>query len=106
MDAYRLELSLRPSERPKYLPWRRGKAAASRTDRRYSLHPKATSIDETGAKRRDDLQQTSWKAAFAHTKSLLEDRKSTRLNSSHYCASRMPSSALKKKTYDNDIVQK
>src|SRR3546814_8092622 len=28
---------------------------------------------------------------------LKEDRKSTRLNSSHYCASRMPSSALKKK---------
>src|SRR3546814_3084948 len=26
------------------------------------------------------------------------DRKSTRLNSSHYCASRMPSSACKKKT--------
>src|SRR3546814_1673951 len=26
-----------------------------------------------------------------------EDRKSTRLNSSHYCASRMPSSACKKK---------
>src|SRR3546814_3720663 len=26
-----------------------------------------------------------------------KDRKSTRLNSSHYCASRMPSSALKKK---------
>src|SRR3546814_722514 len=58
--------------RTKYLPWRRGKAAASRTDRRYSLHPKATSIDEIGAKRRDDLQQTSWKGAFAHTKRLLE----------------------------------
>src|SRR3546814_5112521 len=28
---------------------------------------------------------------------LREDRKSTRLNSSHSCASRMPSSALKKK---------
>src|SRR3546814_4482819 len=28
---------------------------------------------------------------------LLHDRKSTRLNSSHYCASRMPSSALQKK---------
>src|SRR3546814_936607 len=28
------------------------------------------------------------------------DRKSTRLNSSHYCASRMPSSARKKKTHD------
>src|SRR3546814_3402338 len=27
------------------------------------------------------------------------DRKSTRLNSSHSCASRMPSSACKKKTY-------
>src|SRR3546814_14566933 len=71
-DAERLELSLRPSERTKYRPWRRGKAAASRTDRRYSLHPKATSIDEIGAKRRDDLQQTSWKGAFAHTKRLLE----------------------------------
>src|SRR3546814_3957086 len=28
---------------------------------------------------------------------VLPDRKSTRLNSSHYCASRMPSSARKKK---------
>src|SRR3546814_6853145 len=28
-----------------------------------------------------------------------EDRKSTRLNSSHSCASRMPSSACNKKTY-------
>src|SRR3546814_8648237 len=31
----------------------------------------------------------------------LVDRKSTRLNSSHSCASRMPSSAWKKKTYKN-----
>src|SRR3546814_2709107 len=29
---------------------------------------------------------------------LTRDRKSTRLNSSHYCATRMPSSACKKKT--------
>src|SRR3546814_4385394 len=29
------------------------------------------------------------------------DRKSTRLNSSHYCASRMPSSASKKNTHHN-----
>src|SRR3546814_7779472 len=28
-----------------------------------------------------------------------QDRKSTRLNSSHYCASRMPSSACKTKTH-------
>src|SRR3546814_13953984 len=76
MDAYRLELSISPSERTKYLPWRRGKAAASRTDRRYSLHPKATSIDEIGAKRRDDLQQTSWNGAFAHTRTLLTGARS------------------------------
>src|SRR3546814_3051500 len=30
------------------------------------------------------------------------DRKSTRLNSSHYCASRMPSSACKKKLPNHD----
>src|SRR3546814_10090931 len=30
------------------------------------------------------------------------DRKSTRLNSSHYCASRMPASASKKTTLDRD----
>src|SRR3546814_3713955 len=30
----------------------------------------------------------------------LTDRKSTRLNSSHYCASRMPSSACKKKKHN------
>src|SRR3546814_10596049 len=32
----------------------------------------------------------------------IEDRKSTRLNSSHKCASRMPSSARKKKIYNRD----
>src|SRR3546814_1727745 len=32
------------------------------------------------------------------------DRKSTRLNSSHYCASRMPSAAGKKQTRDHTIV--
>src|SRR3546814_8536981 len=32
------------------------------------------------------------------------DRKSTRLNSSHYCASRMPSSALKKKQHIHDTI--
>src|SRR3546814_6749630 len=32
----------------------------------------------------------------ARLPAVLKDRKSTRLNSSHYCASRMPSSALKK----------
>src|SRR3546814_7663116 len=31
----------------------------------------------------------------------LQDRKSTRLHSSHYCASRMPSSARTPKTYTN-----
>src|SRR3546814_10722246 len=36
-------------------------------------------------------------AAF-RTAFLVVDRKSTRLNSSHYCASRMPSSACKKQT--------
>src|SRR3546814_4057472 len=34
--------------------------------------------------------------ALAFLNELGEDRKSTRLNSSHYCASRMPSSARKK----------
>src|SRR3546814_3585075 len=38
------------------------------------------------------------------TKAAEEDRKSTRLNSSHYCASRMPSSAGKKK--DNTTTNK
>src|SRR3546814_6409446 len=33
------------------------------------------------------------------------DRKSTRLNSSHYCASRMPSSAIKKKIYKLNFLQ-
>src|SRR3546814_9830905 len=32
------------------------------------------------------------------------DRKSTRLNSSHYCASRMPSPARKKQTYIQDSI--
>src|SRR3546814_7346906 len=36
---------------------------------------------------------------------LFEDRKSTRLNSSHSCASRMPSSACKKKYIYNYNVQ-
>src|SRR3546814_8193326 len=34
----------------------------------------------------------------------IEDRKSTRLNSSHYCASRMPSSACKKKMEKNNTT--
>src|SRR3546814_2230829 len=35
---------------------------------------------------------------------LIRDRKSTRLNSSHSCASRMPSSACKKKTHSKNII--
>src|SRR3546814_1708110 len=35
-----------------------------------------------------------------------QDRKSTRLNSSHYCASRMPSSARKKKEKKNKCTRK
>src|SRR3546814_9672910 len=35
----------------------------------------------------------------AGVSALVIDRKSTRLNSSHYCASRMPSSACKKKPH-------
>src|SRR3546814_3226069 len=34
-----------------------------------------------------------------------EDRKSTRLNSSHKCATRMPSSALKKKNNEHKLHQ-
>src|SRR3546814_6593466 len=34
---------------------------------------------------------------FGRVVAQMQDRKSTRLNSSHYCASRMPSSACKKK---------
>src|SRR3546814_9826763 len=33
------------------------------------------------------------------------DRTSTRLNSSHYCASRMPASACKKKNMINDVTE-
>src|SRR3546814_5779417 len=51
-----------------------------------------------------DAADIIWFQIHAHeaaAKSLIasaeEDRKSTRLNSSHYCASRMPSSAGKKK---------
>src|SRR3546814_10525766 len=36
-------------------------------------------------------------AKYDETGKLAEDRKSTRLNSSHQCASRMPTSACKKK---------
>src|SRR3546814_10147423 len=47
-----------------------------------------------------DGEQDVWLAACAgfHSSPFAEaDRKSTRLNSSHYCASRMPSSACTKK---------
>src|SRR3546814_6554823 len=38
---------------------------------------------------------------FQHVGQDLQDRKSTRLHSSHYCSSRMPSSACKKKQTSN-----
>src|SRR3546814_4058692 len=40
---------------------------------------------------------------WVQTEHIWGDRKSTRLNSSHSCASRMPSSAGKKKQEDNNI---
>src|SRR3546814_5984769 len=56
--------------------------AANGADR---VHPQADQIGRRFGHRRE------------RSKPRLGDRKSTRLNSSHYCAPRMPSSACKKK---------
>src|SRR3546814_2553603 len=61
-----------------YSPERQGSAAVARREPDIS-HPVQTLARTQGSR----LDQ--------------EDRKSTRLNSSHYCASRMPSSARNKK---------
>src|SRR3546814_10465205 len=53
----------------------------------------------------DDLvDETVPEIAQYHPHEKEPDRKSTRLNSSHYCASRMPSSACKKKINKQNII--
>src|SRR3546814_5847363 len=44
-------------------------------------------------------------APLSQRRGALQDRKSTRLNSSHQCASRMPSSAREKKTQASQLLR-
>src|SRR3546814_4611187 len=66
--------------------------------RRYALVNRALK-DGTliRLKRGTYLFPQSSRAEAPHPFAVAQDRKSTRLNSSHYCASRMPSSACKQK---------
>src|SRR3546814_10889710 len=61
---------------------------------------KAATLAKNGYKSQTALDEAenTWRTARANVAAMeQQDRKSTRLNSSHECASRMPSSARKKK---------
>src|SRR3546814_8563241 len=59
--------------------------------------PPAKFVKKVLKLRRKPLPQLSQGPLQAAVRALKQDRKSTRLNSSHYCATRMQSSACKKK---------
>src|SRR3546814_5369046 len=50
-------------------------------------------IVREGAQDQGGCLEDRYKRVIVHLSRKVQDRKSTRLNSSHYCASRMPSSA-------------
>src|SRR3546814_4290325 len=72
-------------------------AFAAQADRRHAVAAHEAEL----AGLIDDAAQAVGEAAGAGA----VDRKSTRLNSSHYCASRMPSSACKKITIMTETPQ-
>src|SRR3546814_7269567 len=70
-----------------------------RKDARFARH-------RSGASTGDDASpRLPRRAVYRHQRLGGGDRKSTRLNSSHYCASRMPSSAQKKKKHKKQKKQ-
>src|SRR3546814_10310903 len=83
----KLPLTLPPSEA--HPPRQMRQAPASRPKLRMSSAPSVADFENLNAPRPKGPQRhRSTRHAGEQ-----EDRKSTRLNSSHYCASRMPSSA-------------
>src|SRR3546814_5556487 len=71
---------------------------AYKTGVMFSLHVKATMMKVSHPIVFGHCVKIFYKDAFAKQGKMFEDRKSTRLNSSHKCAHRMPSSACKNNT--------